>query len=118
VFEHTHNEAIDCRIDERSYYLCEVPGCIFRRGTLKDLCAIRKCRSITLSVERKRDCCAILHREQILTGEDFAGAVLWHWGHRKQLSLAIRRFVREDQGRIPQRQMGDENLQYTPASSL
>jgi len=82
------------------YYLAEVPDDLPRRGTLERFnCAMRKCRSITLSVEKEtKFACAILHRDSKKFSQvrDFAGCA-WPIGHRNYWSTAIRRFRSEKQ---------------------
>ena len=117
VFEHHTKEADHGRVDERSYYLCQVPDDLPDRNRWKDLKAIGM--SINNTERRKGDEIAVRYYiiSKVLPGDAFASAVRDHWGIENSCHWQLDVTFGEDQCRI-RKGYGDENFSTLRRTAL
>lgn len=117
VFEHYTKETGHGRIDDRSYYLCEVPSDLPDAGRWKDLRAIGV--SINNTQRRKGDEIAVRYYilNKVVDAEWFAGAVRDHWGIENSCHWQLDVTFGEDQCRI-RKGHGDENFSTLRRTAL
>ena len=117
VAEHHTKETAHGRIDERSYYLCELPEDLSDGSRWKGLQAIGM--SINNTQRRKGDEIAVRYYivSKMLPGEDFAGAVRGHWGIENSCHWQLDVTFGEDQCRI-RKGHGDENFSTLRRTAL
>jgi predicted transposase YbfD/YdcC/predicted DNA-binding protein (UPF0251 family) len=117
VIEHHTNETMHGRVDDRSYYLCEVPGDLPDASRWKGLHAIGM--SINNTSRRKGDEIAVRYYilSKVLSGVDFAGAVREHWGIENSCHWQLDVTFGEDQCRI-RKGHGDENFSTLRRTAL
>src|SRR6056297_2721762 len=117
VFEHHTKEADHGRVDERSYYLCQVPDDLPDRNRWKDLKAIGM--SINNTERRKGDEIAVRYYiiSKVLPGDAFASAVRDHWGIENSCHWQLDVTFGEDQCRI-RKGHGDENFSTLRRTAL
>lgn len=117
VFEHHTQESNHGRVDDRSYYLCEVPDDLPDRARWKDLYAIGI--SINNTQRRKGDKTAVRYYivSKALSGEEFGGAVRDHWGIENNCHWQLDVSFGEDQCRI-RKGHGDENFSTLRRTAL
>ena len=117
VDEHHTKESDHGRIDERSYYICEVPADLADKERWKNLAAIGL--SINNSERRKGDEIAVRYYilSKQLSGKEFAGAVRDHWGIENSCHWQLDVTFGEDQCRI-RKDHGDENFSTLRRTAL
>lgn len=117
VSEHHTKETGHGRVDERSYYLCEIPDDLPDAGRWKDLCAIGM--SINNTQRRKGDEIAVRYYilNKVVDGELFAGAVRDHWSIENSCHWQLDVTFGEDQCRI-RKGHGDENFSTLRRTAL
>lgn len=117
VVEHHTKEKEHGRIDERSYYLCEIPSELPDAERWKNLVAIGM--SINNTERRKGNEIAVRYYilSKVLTGEEFAGAVRDHWGIENSCHWQLDVTFGEDQCRI-RKGHGDENFSTLRRTAL
>lgn len=117
VVEHHTQEATHGRVDNRSYYLCEVPDDLPDGSRWQGLKAIGM--SINNTSRRKGDEIAVRYYiiSKVLTGEAFAGAVRDHWGIENSCHWQLDVTFGEDQSRI-RKGHGDVNFSTLRRTAL
>ena len=117
VVEHHTKESAHGRVDERSYYLCEVPMELPDKSRWKGLNAIGM--AINNTARRNGDEIAVRYYilSKKLSGEAFANAVRNHWGIENSLHWQLDVTFGEDQCRI-RRGHGDENFSTLRRTAL
>jgi len=117
VAEHHTKETGHGRVDERSYYTCEVPSDLPDAARWKNLAAIGM--SINNTERRKGDEIAVRYYilSKVLPGEKFAGAVRDHWGIENSCHWQLDVTFGEDQCRI-RKGHGDENFSTLRRTAL
>jgi len=117
VAEHHTKETTHGRIDDRSYYLCNVPSELPDKSRWKELVAIGI--SINNTVRRKGDEIAVRYYiiSKKLSGEAFANAVRDHWGIENSLHWQLDVTFGEDECRV-RKGHGDENFSTLRRTAL
>jgi predicted transposase YbfD/YdcC len=115
--EHHTHETDHGRIDDRSYYTCEVPDNLPDRSRWKNLKAIGM--SINNTQRRKGDEIAVRYYiiSKLLPGAAFADAVRDHWGIENSCHWQLDVAFDEDQCRI-RKGHGDENFSTLRRTAL
>lgn len=117
VIEHHTQEKDHGRVDQRSYYLCELPTKLPDASRWAGLQAIGM--SINNTSRSKGDELAIRYYivSKVLTGKEFAGAVRDHWGIENSCHWQLDVTFGEDQCRI-RKGHGDENFSTLRRNAL
>lgn len=117
VSEHHTKETGHGRVDERSYYLCQVPSDLPDADRWEGLSAIGI--SINNSERRQGDEIAVRYYilNKMISGEAFAGAVRNHWGIENNCHWQLDVTFNEDQCRI-RKGHGDENFSTLRRTAL
>lgn len=117
VNEHHSHETSHGRVDDWSYYICEVPGNLPERSRWKDIKAIRL--AINNARRRKGNETAVRFYliSKVLDGVAFAAAVRGHWGIENNCHWQLDVAFSEDQCGI-RKGHGDENFSTLRRTAL
>ena len=117
VAEHHTHETAHGRVDQRSYYFCEIQDDLPDGSRWKNLAGIGV--SINNTKHRKGNEIGVRYYivSKLLSGEEFAGAVRDHWGIENNCHWQLDVTFGEDQCRI-RKGHGDENFSTLRRTAL